>query len=417
VVPFLLVSAVVPSMLLIWFFHSRDVYPEPQRVVWATFGLGVLTVIPVIVIELIISAGIKHVSNPFVNGTLEGFFCAGFTEELFKYLVVTLYCMRHKEFDEPMDGIVYGAVASLGFATLENVLYVTDGGGGAAVMRALSAVPGHACMGAVMGYFVGQAKFTPQKRVRLMVLGFVIPMLLHGAYDAPLLTAARFSANGPIPDGSAPFVGLFLLVTLATLIGEIVWTLVLSGKLRREQQVWHSARWAAWYAGQPPPPPPWFQGFVAQPVWTYAAQPQRAAPQAPGFGQGQPQGFGQGQPQGFGQGQPQGFGQGQPQGFGQAKPAGVSSSPGGAILSWLLLVSGGMIATFGGLMGLGALLAAATPQSAQTSGSTSAGVFVLVGLIFGFLPLMLGAGLFFYGMKRLVAVEPPPPPRVYPVYA
>ena len=388
-VPFLLVSAIVPSMLLIWFFHSRDVYPEPQRVVWATFGLGVLTVIPVVVIELAISTAIKHVANPFVNGTLEGFFCAGFTEELFKYLVVTLYCMRHKEFDEPMDGIVYGAVASLGFATLENVLYVTEGGGVAAMMRAFSAVPGHACMGAVMGYFIGQAKFTPQKRTRLMVLGFIVPMLLHGAYDAPLLTAARLTANHQaIPKDSAGLLGLFLLVTLATLIGEIAWTLVLSARLRREQQVWHSARWVAWYAGQPPPPPPWFQGFVAQPTWTYAA----AASPRPGA-------------------------QAHPAAQPRAQSAHVSSASGGSgIASWLMLAVGGLLASFGGLMTLGALLVVVSPEQHASSDAPSAGVFVLVGALFGLLPLALGMGLFFFGIKRLVAVEPQPPPRAYPVY-
>jgi len=390
VVPFLLVSAVVPSMLLIWFFHSRDVYPEPQRVVWATFGLGVAIVIPVVIVELIISAMIKHVENPFLNGTLEGFFCAGFTEELFKYGVVTLFCMRHKEFDEPMDGIVYGAVASLGFATLENILYVSQGGGGSAIMRALSAVPCHASMGAVMGYFVGQAKFRPRERTKLMALGFFIPMMLHGAYDAPLLTAAKLSEDKVAAKASAGLAGLFLLVTLVTLIGEITWAIILSGRLRREQQVWHSARWAAWYAGQPPPPPPWFAGFVSAPVWTYAPS---HFPQQQG-GQGYPQ---------------------QQQRMPQAQAQGGDA--GATLLSWMMLLFGGLVATFGGLMALGSVLAAASPHPTE-SGAEAPGpvMFLIVGLVLGVVPLVLGVGLFFFGIKRLVAETPKPPPRAYPVY-
>lgn len=389
-VPFLLVSAVVPSMLLIWFFHSRDVYPEPQRVVWATFGLGVAIVIPVVIVELIISAMLKHVENPFLNGTLEGFFCAGLTEELFKYGIVTLFCMRHKEFDEPMDGIVYGAVASLGFATLENILYVSQGGGGAAVMRALSAVPCHASMGAVMGYFVGQAKFNPQKRTKLMALGFFVPMLLHGAYDAPLLTAARLTAEkGTMPKESAGLAGLFLLVTLATLVGEVTWAIVLSGRLRREQQVWHSARWAAWYAGRPPPPPPWFGGLPTQPVWTYATSPgqQAGGPTYPAA---------------------------QPLGQSARVQAQGGESASSAVLSWLMLGFGGVVATFGGLMGLGSMVILASPERHASDGSP--GTFLAVGLLFGLLPLVVGVGLFFFGIKRLVAVTPQPPPRAYPVY-
>ncbi len=390
-VPFLLVSAIVPSMLLIWFFHSRDVYPEPQRVVWATFGLGVAIVIPVVIVELIINAAIKHVENPFLNGTLEGFFCAGFTEELFKYGVVTLFCMRHKEFDEPMDGIVYGAVASLGFATLENILYVTQGGGGAAIMRALSAVPCHASMGAVMGYFIGQAKFTPHKRTKLMVLGFLIPMLLHGAYDAPLLTAARLSAEKPIPKESAGLAGLFLLVTLATLIGEITWAIILSGRLRKEQQVWHASRWAAWYAGQPPPPPPWFAGFVQQPVWTYASSQNQQAG-GPAYPSTQPR---------------MQSAHVQVQGGGSA---------GSAVVSWLMLGFGFVLASFGGLMTLGSVVLIASPNHGGGAEAPGTGAFVIVALLFGVLPLVLGVGLFFFGIKRLVAVTPQPPPRAYPIY-
>jgi RsiW-degrading membrane proteinase PrsW (M82 family) len=89
------------------------------------------------------------------------FLSAAVPEEFFKWLIVVLYCARHKEFDEPMDGLVYGAVASLGFATFENVVYVwvsevsTQAGLQVALARGLTAVPMHASLGAIMGYFVG----------------------------------------------------------------------------------------------------------------------------------------------------------------------------------------------------------------------------------------------------------------------
>ncbi|MBL4632977.1 MAG: PrsW family intramembrane metalloprotease, partial [Kofleriaceae bacterium] len=156
---YLLGSAIMPSVLLVWFFHRRDLYPEPARVLWTTFFLGVLTVIPVLAVVYPYSQYMELVEDPFLSGAVTAFAGAAIPEEFFKYLVVVFYCARHKEFDEPMDGIVYGVVASLGFATLENILYVSDGGYTVALLRALTAVPGHALTGAFVGYFIGQAKF------------------------------------------------------------------------------------------------------------------------------------------------------------------------------------------------------------------------------------------------------------------
>jgi hypothetical protein len=282
---FLFVSAIVPSLLLIWFFHARDLYPEPQRVVWATFGLGVLTILPALGVELAVDAGLKEIADPILEGWLQAFFSAAFTEESLKYAVVVFYCMRHKEFDEPMDGIVYGAIASLGFATLENCIYVGEGGGGTAILRALTAVPGHACMGAIMGYFVGQAKFVPAKRGANLAKAFFVPFLLHGLYDGPLLAFAHVAAHKR--RGVDPFsvAGPFLVITFLALGFEVVWTLVLTSRLRRQQKEFMASQWAAYHARQPMPAPPWALatgGAAGAPrVFAPLAQAPYVAPQAP----------------------------------------------------------------------------------------------------------------------------------------
>jgi RsiW-degrading membrane proteinase PrsW (M82 family) len=360
-VPFLIVSAIVPSLLLIWFFHARDVYPEPQRVVWATFGLGVLTIPPAVVVELVIQAGLKHIANPFVGGTLEGFVCAGMTEEVLKYLVVVFYCMRHKEFDEPMDGIVYGSIASLGFATLENFFYVVQGGESIAIFRAFSAVPGHACMGAIMGYFVGQAKFTPARRRGLLVKALVIPMLLHGAYDAPLLTVQRLTADKHHTKDQMLVAAAFVLVTLAVLVFETVWTLILTSRLRRQQMDWSARRWAAYYARQPQPPAPWDLSAPAYPgtAWAgVAVGPAVAAAQAPASG-----------------------------------------------LGWVMVLFGGFLVCGGGLMTLGSVLVIVDPAK-----TVPLGVMVGVGVLMGAMPLMTGLLLFGLGLRRLARSSPAPVP-------
>ena len=87
-------------------------------------------------------------------------------EELFTLLVLRAYCARHREFTSPKDGVVYGAVASLGLATFGNVFYIVTDGFAVAAIRAITAVPGHAFMGAIMGDYVGRAKFHPNERTR-----------------------------------------------------------------------------------------------------------------------------------------------------------------------------------------------------------------------------------------------------------
>ena len=225
----LAVSAIVPSVLLVWYFHARDVYPEPARMIWATFALGVLTVIPVLMIGIPIHLAVAHIEQPVLASACEALFVAAILEEFFKLVVLVLYSMRTREFDEPMDGIVYGVVVSLGFATFENVLYVMDGGTGVAFSRAFSAVPLHAFLGAIMGYYVGQAWKNPGRRREFIIRGYAIAVFLHAIYDFPLMTMSALGDEGPKL--------LLVLATLAVLVVAWRWALRLTRRLRREQLV------------------------------------------------------------------------------------------------------------------------------------------------------------------------------------
>ncbi len=224
----LAVSAIVPSVLLVWYFHARDAYPEPARVIWATFGFGVLAVIPVLAVGIPIHLAIATIEHPVLASGLEAFFVAAIPEEFFKLVVLLLYCTRKQAFDEPMDGVVYGVVASLGFAALENILYVVDGGTSVAFSRAFTAVPFHAFLGAIMGYYVGQAWKNPRRRTTLIVRGFLIATFLHGIYDLPLMTLNALNGDPNL---------LLVAATLVVLIFAWYWALRLSRGLRREQLV------------------------------------------------------------------------------------------------------------------------------------------------------------------------------------
>jgi RsiW-degrading membrane proteinase PrsW (M82 family) len=189
-------SAVLPSLVLLWFFYSSDVNPAPKKMIWITFGLGIAIVAPVLALELTVFADFQFVSNPYFAGLTKAFWGAALPEELLKFLVVAGYCMRHRAFDERMDGMVYGAVASLGFAAMENILYVTGADLALAMSRALTAVPCHAFLGAIMGFYIGQARFDSKNRGRYLALGLGLAIILHGLYDFPLLTIRELDLGG-----------------------------------------------------------------------------------------------------------------------------------------------------------------------------------------------------------------------------
>ena len=188
-------AALLPSVLLVRYFVRSDRYPEPGNVLWCTFLLGCAIVIPVCVLELVVSVFLEDVGGPITQALILAFVVAAACEESFKFLVLHRYCARCPEFDEPMDAVVYGAVASLGFATLENILYVVEGGLWVAVTRAVTAVPAHACFGAVMGYYYAQARFGSSGE-RSLVPVLAVPILLHGLYDLPLFLL--YSQENPV---------------------------------------------------------------------------------------------------------------------------------------------------------------------------------------------------------------------------
>jgi len=180
----LLVIAIAPGIFLLWFFFHKDRYePEPLRLLFLTFILGATSTIPAIIIETIGSSWISEPKVPILEPLqllLYLFTSVAVVEELCK-LGAALPAYFSKRFNEPMDGIVYCAASALGFATVENIMYVLRRGWLTAIVRAFLSVSGHAFFGATMGYYLGLARFYKGKR--FAVYAVLVPVILHTAYN------------------------------------------------------------------------------------------------------------------------------------------------------------------------------------------------------------------------------------------
>lgn len=157
-----------------------------------TFLLGALITIPIIFVEHFLgnywSSKYQPEAHALTNAAYVAFVVAAFTEEAFKFIALFILIWRNKNFNELFDGIVYAVFISLGFAAVENVLYVFQHGSGVGLLRAFTAVPAHALFGITMGYYFAIARFTPEKRSQYLFFSLIVPIVLHGIYDFILMS-------------------------------------------------------------------------------------------------------------------------------------------------------------------------------------------------------------------------------------
>lgn len=187
----LLSLALAPVAFVFTFVYLRDKFDrEPLRLMILNFVMGIVIAVPVIVLEVQLGKWIKGLDLSLLGSTLLlSFVGIALAEEGFKFLALMIFGYSRKSFNEPYDGIMYSVAVSLGFAGIENVLYVYEGGWEIGLLRAFTSVPGHAMMGVLMGYFVGMAKFKDASgpKVWYLLLGLLAATVVHGAYDFFLL--------------------------------------------------------------------------------------------------------------------------------------------------------------------------------------------------------------------------------------
>lgn len=178
-------AGIAPGLALLSFFYLKDEYEtEPISMVLKTFIFGAMLVLPIMFIQYVFGEE-RVFQSPF----LEAFFTTSFLEEFFKWFILYFTIYQHVEFDEHYDGIVYGAAVSLGFATVENILYLFANGLESALGRAFLPVSSHALFGVIMGYYLGKAKFSEGKeKTKWTLYSVFAPLILHGTYDYILKT-------------------------------------------------------------------------------------------------------------------------------------------------------------------------------------------------------------------------------------
>ena len=185
----LLIYALAPSIAILFYIYNRDKYDkEPRAILFKAFILGAISVIPVVFIEMALTNFVQG-RHDLLSVLFISFAVAGLVEEGAKYTCFVSYIWRKPAFDEAFDGIVYCVFISLGFATVENIAYVFQNGYATALIRAVTAVPAHAIFGITMGYYLGIARFIRRDyQKKYLILGIVLPILLHGFYDFILLS-------------------------------------------------------------------------------------------------------------------------------------------------------------------------------------------------------------------------------------
>lgn len=187
----LLFLSVLPGILIVIYIYLKDKKrPEPLGLLLTSIAFGVFSTYPAIKMEEFGIYDLKVFANhdPWMVFTFS-YLIVAFSEELMKYIFLRYYVFPKLAFSEPIDGIVYAVAISMGFAMMENVLYVVvrtsdfDKALVIALSRMFTAVPAHASFAVFMGYFVGLAKFRPKFQVIYLVLGLMVPVLIHGSYD------------------------------------------------------------------------------------------------------------------------------------------------------------------------------------------------------------------------------------------
>lgn len=192
---------VLPALIWLSYYLRKDLHPEPKRMILKVFLLGSLITLPVFFIQLGLSALLAEIKLPtFIISILYWFLVIAFTEEFFKYLVVKRVVFNSKHLDEPLDIMLYMIIAALGFAALENVLYLFSPADNLSFnqvlnntllisfFRFIGATFLHTLASGALGYFLIIEVYEIKKGGWFLFSGLILTSILHGLYNFSIIT-------------------------------------------------------------------------------------------------------------------------------------------------------------------------------------------------------------------------------------
>lgn len=206
-------AAIAPATALLIYFGTHHAWRHLRELIWISFGLGFSVAIPIAGIAALYAPSIASLEGVRLQAAAVAFLEASIPEELGKLLVVACIVLRHEDLRRPVDAIVLTVLVGLGFATIENLYYVfsAENWTETAMLRAVTAVPMHATVGLVMGYFAARWLLAGNAAPTLLAAMFAAPALLHGLYDYPVFAIQQLLAGNrhPSPSDYLEFQGVF----------------------------------------------------------------------------------------------------------------------------------------------------------------------------------------------------------------
>src|SRR5882757_3139082 len=197
-------AAVAPALLILWLVIATDERPGPPIKVWTAFLLGAASISLLGAIRAPFVSLLAAPENPWVAQVLHSVFGVALPEETVKILVIVAISARRRRFADPMDTVVYGAAAGLGFAAYENLAYLVqhaDMWRTLAALRSVLTVPFHGALGVIAGAYLAIARSGTAlgahrhnrdwARISSRILILLGPLALHAAFDFPLLTLQK----------------------------------------------------------------------------------------------------------------------------------------------------------------------------------------------------------------------------------
>jgi RsiW-degrading membrane proteinase PrsW (M82 family) len=231
-------AAVAPALLVLWLVIAADERPAPPLMVWAAFLLGAASISLLGIARAPFALFIAAAGDPWPALTLHSIFAIAAPEEIVKVSVIVLVAAWRKPLADPMDAVIYGAAAGLGFAAYENLVYLArypEMWQSLALIRSILTVPFHGALGIIAGAYLaisraGLALGAHRRerswaRVRLALSIILVPIMLHASFDLPLLALQmhpEFDGSGSVVlEAAAMLIGFGTIAFAARLVWRV----------------------------------------------------------------------------------------------------------------------------------------------------------------------------------------------------